>query len=130
VCLYFVVRKDLNLSVVVWYQRGEYVLARRVQVRHLLVSMLCRVRSDVTAVGEFLQWGFLLGLRYQILRGLRPPVSLNMDLCKLLLFGMVVAVHGGTYGPQTRVLSASKSDGEQIPIGAGASYDTLTIDCR
>jgi hypothetical protein len=30
VCLYFVVRKDLNLSVVVWYQRGECVLARRV----------------------------------------------------------------------------------------------------
>ena len=44
-CLYFVVRKDLNLSVVGWYQRGEGVLARRVQVRHLLVSMLCRVRS-------------------------------------------------------------------------------------
>jgi hypothetical protein len=44
-CLYFVVRKDLNLSVVVWYQRGECVRARRVQVRHLLVSMLCRVRS-------------------------------------------------------------------------------------
>jgi hypothetical protein len=30
VCLYFVVRKDLNLSVLVWYQRGEGVLAKRV----------------------------------------------------------------------------------------------------
>jgi len=39
-CLYFVVRKYLNLSVVVWYQEGERVLAMHVQVCHLLVSML------------------------------------------------------------------------------------------
>jgi hypothetical protein len=34
VCLYFVVRKDLHLSVVVWYQGGD---SKRVQVRHRII---------------------------------------------------------------------------------------------